>query len=476
MGIAVILNIAFNLPDMQIHFIGICGVAMSALAIAFENAGHTVSGSDAGFYPPVSHNLKKTNIRFYPGWHPDKMCANGAPDLVVVGNVASSTNPEWVYVQENKLEYVSYPEAIAKFFLKDNVIVAAGTYGKTTTSTLLSWIFRECREDPSYMFGGLALNDMDAAHLGKGNWTILEGDEYKSSRWDNGAKFTHYKPTHLLLTAVEWDHMDVYATEIDYINAFQGLVDEVKGRNGTLVVSERVRNVLNMPEGVIWYGPSAEATYQYTNVQTTKEGTSCIVTVNGQSYEINTQMLGAPAADNATACFAMAVEAGLEPSNVIEAIASFKGLKRRLEKRLDGPVTVIDDIAHSPAKALSTLSTLRELYSGKLIAVFEPNTGNRKQSSVPSYNGAFAPADEVIIPRLSKVKRAPNDPDVPMNGQELAEVIATSHKNVQYIEDDQELVKRITHARKDGDVIAFLGSHGFRGMIEETINQLKNEV
>ena len=470
---------------MKIHFIGICGVAMSALAIAFEKAGHSVSGSDAGFYPPISDNLKKTNIRFYPGWHVDKMCEGGAPDLVVVGNVASSTNPEWVYVQEHKLAYASYPEAIAKFFLKENILVAAGTYGKTTTSTLLSWIFRECGEDPSYMFGGLALNDMDAAHLNtasppyqggaRSGWTILEGDEYKSSRWDNGAKFNHYKPTHLLLTAVEWDHMDVYATELEYINAFQGLFDEVKERNGKLVASERVRNVLNMPEGVVWYGPSTKATYQYTNVATTKGGTSCTVTVDSKSYEINTQMLGAPAADNATACFAMAVEAGLKPSKVIDAIASFKGLKRRLEKRLDGPVTVIDDIAHSPAKALSTLSTLRELYSGKLIAVFEPNTGNRKQSSVPSYHGTFAPADEVIIPKLSKIKRSPNDPDIPMDGKELANVIAASHTNVQYIDDDQELVKRITTARKNGDVIAFLGSHGFRGMIEETIKQLKNE-
>lgn len=148
---------------MFIHFIGICGVAMSALAIAFKKQGHTVTGSDAGFFPPISTHLKNNDIVFYPGWHPDLMTKDGVPDLIVVGNVASSTNPEWKYVQENKLNYKSYPEVVAEFIIKPNSIVCAGTYGKTTTSALLAWILTDAGYDPSYLFGGLTMTPNDSS-------------------------------------------------------------------------------------------------------------------------------------------------------------------------------------------------------------------------------------------------------------------------------------------------------------------------
>ena len=162
---------------------------MSALAIAFQKKGWRVTGSDAGFFPPVSDNLKKNKIDFYPGWHPEKMCADGEPDIVVVGNVASSTNPEWKFVQEKKLTYYSYPELVAKYFVAQNSIVCAGTYGKTSTSSLLAWILTQSGFEPSYMFGGLAINSQfDSASIGNNDWSVLEGDEYKTARWDNSPK------------------------------------------------------------------------------------------------------------------------------------------------------------------------------------------------------------------------------------------------------------------------------------------------
>src|SRR3989338_11359512 len=123
----------------KIHFIGICGVAMSALALAFKKQGWNVTGSDAGFYPPISTYLKEAGVDFYPGWHPEKM---GTPDLVVVGNVAGSENPELIAVQEKKIPYKSYPEVIKEFFIKKNSIVCAGTFGKSTTATLMTWILK----------------------------------------------------------------------------------------------------------------------------------------------------------------------------------------------------------------------------------------------------------------------------------------------------------------------------------------------
>ncbi len=451
----------------HIHFIGICGVAMSGLALAFHKKGYRVTGSDKGFYPPVSTYLKDAGIPYYPGWHPDKM---GNPDLVIVGNVAGSHNPEWLKVQEKGIEYLSYPQAIAKFFVKENSLVCAGTYGKTSTSSLLSWIFLQAQKDPSYMFGALSLNDIDAAQIGDGNMSILEGDEYKSARWDMRPKFAHYTPTHLLVTALEWDHADVYKTEEDYIAVFQKLTHADTLR--TLIVSERVVDMLTLYENAITYGPDESNNFVYKDVTASHDGLSFTITTGDQSYHVSSPLIGTYMADNITAAFAIAHTYGIKTDTILEAIRSFKGIKRRLEKRYAGDITVFDDIAHSPAKAASTLKTLKNLYKTKIIAVFEPNTGNRKQASAASYEHAFTHADEVIIPRLTKVKIDPENPS--WNCEQLTDVISKTHTNAHHIHEDDALVKHIVTSTKKDDVVVFLGSHGFRGMIEQLITQVSD--
>lgn len=447
---------------------------MSALAIALHKKGYKVSGSDVGFYPPVSTMLAGSGVEFYSGWHPEKM---GKPDLVVVGNVAGSQNPEWKFVQENKLKYKSYPEAIAEFWLKEESIVCAGTYGKTTSSALLAWIFSEAGLEPNYMFGGLTQSDFPAATLADSNWSILEGDEYKSARWDNGPKFAHYKPKHLLLTAISWDHVDVYPTEDSYFEAFQNLVNMVPD-SGMIAVSTDNSAALNIAASrqggplVVTYGTDKDAIYRYENVVQSPEGLNFDIVYQSNVFKITCPLLGSYQAENITGSFALANELNLEPQKIIRALASFPGLKRRLEKRLDGLVTVFDDIAHSPAKAKSVLETLRAIYPGKLTAVFEPNTGNRKPEAKALYHEAFMAADEVVIPRLTKIKIDENDPNPPIEGEELALTISKTHPNVLYIDDDAELVEHLTGQAGTGDVIVFLGSHGFRGMIEELISKL----
>jgi len=460
----------------HIHFIGICGVAMSALAIAFQKKGYKVTGSDAGFYPPVSTNLEKNNIAFYPGWHPEKMSSGGSPDLVIVGNVASSTNPEWRYVQENNIPYLSYPEAVAEYFLGKNSIVCAGTYGKTTTSTLLAWVFTNAGKDPSYMFGAIPVNSFDSAALSDTReYSILEGDEYKTSGWDNRPKFALYAPTHLLLTSVTWDHADVYPTEEAYFDAFKTLVKNIP-TTGMIVACTEGKNMEKvLPQAkcrMVLYGKSKTADYRYRDVQQTEKGLYFDILHGKEVYHVKTPIIGEYNVENMVGCFALAKELGIDPKKIIECFASFKGIKRRLEKRLSAQVTVIDDIAHSPTKAESLLETLKKIYKGKVIAVFEPNTGNRQKEAVPQYNNAFRFADEVIIPKLSKLKIDPSDPDQPFEGQQLADIIAKTHFHVQYIEDDKKLVDTLIQNIKKGDVIAFLGSHGFRGMIEETVSKL----
>lgn len=457
----------------KIHFIGICGVAMSALAIAFQKKGYTVSGSDAGFYPPVSTNLEKNNIHFYPGWHTEKMCANGNPDLVIVGNVASSSNPEWMYVKQNTIPYLSYPEAIGEFFLGKNSVVAAGTYGKTTSSALLSWIFEKAKMDPSYMFGGIAVDEFDSAQISEDReWSILEGDEYKTSGWDMRPKFALYSPTHLLLTSVSWDHADIYKTEQEYFDTFKKLVESVPTTGivvGCFEGKNMEKTLSSCKAKMIIYGKNEDADFCYKDVQQNQKGIQFDIIYKKEIYHIKSPLLGEFNAENITGCFALAVTLGIDPKIVLKSIASFKGLKRRLEKRIYSPVTIIDDIAHSPAKASSTLETLRKIYKQKIVVVFEPNTGNRKQQAIPQYKNAFQKADSVIIPKLTKLKIDPKDHELPLEGNELAEVIGRSHEHVMFIEQDNEIIEFLQKNTTKGDVIVFLGSHGFRGMIDELI-------
>jgi UDP-N-acetylmuramate: L-alanyl-gamma-D-glutamyl-meso-diaminopimelate ligase len=462
----------------HVHVIGICGVATSALAIAFHKAGVKVTGSDKGFFPPVSTELEKHGISFYAGWHPELMSKDGDPDVVMIGTASGTQNPETLYVKEHGIPSYSYPELIGKYFSKKNSIVVSGTWGKTSSSALLSHIFLSAGMDPTYMFGGISLSHETSAKLGTSDWSIFEGDEYKSSPTDTTAKFFYYKPTHLLLTAVSWDHADLYPTEDSYFAAFDKLVKGMP-TEGFIVANKDNAGVKKVTDNsnkkIVWYGKNAD--YSYSNIEQSKNGLSFDISHADQTFKITSPLLGTFQAENITGCFAMASEFGIAAEKTIAAIASFKGMKRRLEKRLDGTttargITIFDDIAHSPEKALSVVRNLRGIYSGKIIAIFEPNIGGREREAATKYDNAFKDTDIVIIPRLTKLKVA-EDGSAPMEGRELANTIAKTHSNTEYIEDDTALVDFLISQTKKGDCIAFLGSHGFRGMIEETVQKLR---
>lgn len=445
----------------HIHIIGICGVATSALAIAFKDKGWKVTGSDKGFFPPVSTELEKHKIPFYAGWHPENI---GKPDLAIIGTTSGTGNPETNYIKENNIPIYSFAEAIGKFFVKEKSIVAVGTWGKTSSSALLSFILQEAKKDPSYMFGGVSLSHKASARLTDSKYSVFEGDEYKSSPTDNTPKFVYYKPTHLLLTAISWDHADLYPTEKSYFDVFEKLISKTE----FIVANRDNKKVKELVKKAIWYGKE-NADYVYANVIQTKDGLD--FKING--IKIHSPMIGIFQAENITGCFAMAKELGIEEKVIVNAIAKFKGLKRRLEKRFEGKATVFDDIAHSPEKASSVLENLRKIYNGKIIAIFEPNSGGRQRESIIKYDNAFRNTDTVIIPRLTKLKISENEIRKSIEGDELARVIGKTHKDTRYIEDDDKLVKYLIENTKKGDVIAFLGSHGFRNMIEETIENLK---
>ncbi len=445
----------------HIHIIGICGVATNTIAIAFKDKGWKVTGSDKGFFPPVSTELENNKIEFYAGWHPEKM---GRPDIVMTGGSGTSpNNPEVIYANENNIPVYPYPEVLQKYFIKENSIVTVGTWGKTTNSSLLSYILIQAGFDPSYFTGGVSLSHKSGT-ITDSKWSVVEGDEYQVSISDKRPKFVYYNPSHLLLTAVSWDHADLYPTEESYFNVFKDLISKTK----FIVANKDNDKVRELVNKAVWYG-SKDADYVYTDVRQTKDGLD--FKING--IDIHSQLIGKFQAENITGCFAMASELGINQGIIIEAIANFKGMKRRLEKRYVGDITVYDDIAHSPEKASTVLSNLREIYDGKIIAIFEPNIGGRSRESIIKYDNAFKDADSIIIPRLSKLKVGDNDK--PMEGNELAEVIGKTHSNVSYIEDDNNLIKYLKENTKKGDCVAFLGSHGFRGMIEEFVTYLRQQ-
>jgi UDP-N-acetylmuramate: L-alanyl-gamma-D-glutamyl-meso-diaminopimelate ligase len=462
---------------------GICGVATSALAIAFQKKGVKVSGSDKGFFPPVSTELEKQGVPFYAGWHPEKLAENGVPDFIMIGGGGTSpNNPEIMYAKENNIPVYSYAEVLQKYFIKKNSIVAVGTWGKTTSSSLLSFILIQAGMDPSYFTGGLSLSH-DTGALSESEWSVVEGDEYQISIADRRPKFVYYSPTHLLLTSVSWDHADLYPAEEDYLKTFEKLVNSIPG-TGMIVActdEEGVQKVLAGSNGsvksgapVIGYGKNESADYRYHSVNHSRNGIDFSVDHDGKIYQIESPMLGRFNAENITGCFAMAFEIGIPAEKIIRAIKDFKGIKRRFEKRFEGNVTVLDCHAPTPEKAASVLESIREVYDKKIIAVYEPNIGGRQIESVAKYDGAFKNADVVVIPRLTKLKvdEGVDASMRPIEGEELAATIGKTHTQVHYLESDDNLVTFVKSQSNSGDVIVFLGSHGFRGMIEEVITSL----
>ncbi len=479
-----------NTTTNKVHFIGICGVGMSAIATALWQKGFKVTGSDSGFFPPVSTNLTNLGIPYYPGFHPEKMidpAQGGVPDLVIVGNSIATKNPELAYVEEHHIPFMSFPEAAGTYLIKPQSIVVTGTYGKTTSSALLAHILRHAGLKPSYMTGGVTQDGTPSAAIGDGAWSVFEGDEYTTAKWDKRPKFAHYKPTHLMMTAVKWDHADVYPTEQSYFDAFRALIASVPApradgasvtRDGGLIVActdtETLPKLLaEAKRPFISYGKNEKADYRYENVKGSHEGIAFDIVYNGKTYNIKSPLLGGYNAENITGCFAIAREIGIAPGDITDAIATFQGMKRRLEKRYENRVTIIDEHAHSPEKSKNALKTLRSIYPGLIVSVYEPNSGNRTPQSKAEYKDAFKDADTVVIPRLTKLKVDPTNPEKTFEGQELAETIREGgHKDVHYIDDDEKLIAFVTAARNDGDVIAFMGPHGFRGMIEETVKKI----
>jgi UDP-N-acetylmuramate: L-alanyl-gamma-D-glutamyl-meso-diaminopimelate ligase len=474
-----------SMPNAKhIHLIGICGTAMASLAGMLKERGFRVTGSDAAAYPPMSDFLRELGI---PVAQPfDAKNLEPTPDLVVVGNAISRGNVELEHVLDARIPFCSLPQLLHDEFLRGKeVLVVAGTHGKTTTTSMLSWIFHSADLDPSFLIGGIAENFGSSFHLGQGKHFILEGDEYDTAFFDKGPKFLHYFPDSVILTSVEFDHADIYK-DLDAVEtAFKRLINLIP-RRGRIVAFdgaagsasesaslERVLAKVFCP--VERYGAGPRANWKVTNLRLDPAGTTWTVSHNGDHFaDFEFALAGEYNVWNATAAAALASSCGISKEAIATALKTFKSVKRRLEVKAEvNGITIIDDFAHHPTAIAGTLKALRARYAGaRLWAVLEPRSNTLRRRVLQSdLAHSLAGADEIIVANVFRSEAVPENERLELPA--LAAEIKQNGRPVRLLADADAIVQTIAPELRSGDVVAILSNGGFGGIYEKLPARLR---
>jgi len=428
---------------LRVHFIGIGGAGMATAAALAADAGFAVSGSDAGVFPPMSDFLHARGLAVFDGYRPENL--EPPPDLVVVGNALSRGNPEVEALLERRLPYCSLPDFLREHFFPGRRVTAiCGTHGKTTITTLLAWLLESAGRAPTFLAGGIALNFDGGYRLGTGLDFVIEGDEYDTAFFDKRSKFLGYRPHNVVLANIEFDHADIFASLEDYTLAFRRLVNLVPA-NGFLVVNSAdpvAREVAAPCRGrIIAVLPGDRADFDFP--------------IPGEHFHLDALL----AAAAATAL-------GLTANEVAQGMASYRGVKRRLEAVFSGGgVTLYDDFAHHPTAVRLDLETLRAQHPGARIrALFEPRSNTMRravfQAALPA---AFGAADEVIVGAVHRADQL-TDSDR-LDPQRLVHEIVASGRRAQQIEDVETIAATVLADLRPGDVVAVLSNGEFGGLI-----------
>ena len=460
----------------KVHLIGICGTAMAALASMLQERGWQVSGSDAAAYPPMSDLLAARGIGVEPGY--DGARLDESFDLVVVGNVAARSNVEAVLAQVLGLCCRSLPETLWYEFLSssDRRLVVAGTHGKTTTVSMLAWSLESSGEEPSFMIGGELKNFSTNYRLGRGADFVLEGDEYNSAFFDRHAKFHHYRPTHLIVTGIEMDHVDLFSSIDEIIEEFRKLIMALPS-NGLLVASADCP-VLKMllpkaPCQVLTYGWSKGSDYRLSDYQALADGGLISFKAPGNNQEeIKVAAIGRHNGENALAVAILLRALGFSQMAVAEGLGSFKGIKRRQELvGRCGESIYISDFAHHPTAISKTLEALREHYpEHHLLAVFEPRTAtSRRNLFQEKLEGAFTAADEVLLAPVYRLENL--EADEALDTKRLAAAIEAGAKPAQAVSNIDALydILKLRAGRKELVLLMSTGDFGglFRRLADD---------
>ena len=461
---------------MRIHFIGICGYAVSGLALVAKQLGNEVTGSDEDAYPPTTDILTKAGIKWVDGHAAGNVTRWGKPDLVVQGNQVREGNPETETARRLHIRLISEAEYWGELTADRFRIVVAGSAGKTTTASLLAWILRSAGRNPGFRLGSSARDLGSAAAWGSGREFVFEGDEYTSAVFDPRPKFLHFAPQLVVLTNIDWDHPDVFKDPLSYEAVFRQLLEDLGAEDRLIAGSDdpTVRRLLNRTRAhVETYGLRGGADWQGRDVQMEGEGMRFTAWHAGKVLAVvTTRLTGEHNASNALAALATSVRLGVPVASAVDAIGRFQGVARRFElRRQVRGVTLVDDYAHHPAKVRATVqAALERFHPGRVLACFVPHTYSRTLSLIDGYADAFAGCALVVIGPIEPARERHLVHTV--SSQDLANRIR-GVEEVVTADSARSAAYKLASAARPGDAIVFMSVRDFDDVIGKTVEVLE---
>ncbi|HID02547.1 MAG TPA: UDP-N-acetylmuramate:L-alanyl-gamma-D-glutamyl-meso-diaminopimelate ligase [Desulfobacterales bacterium] len=449
----------------HIHIMGICGTGMAALAGMLKSSGYSITGSDKAVYPPMSIFLEEIGIKACDGYGGQNL--EPRPDLVIVGNVIPKINPEAQALAEAKIPYLSFPQALAHFFIQSRTsLVVTGTHGKTTTASILASCLNRAGFDPTFMIGGI-VREFDANfRIGKGEHFVSEGDEYDTAFFDKESKFLHYQPDIAIITSVEFDHADIF-DDLDAIKrSFKKFVSLLP-KDGLIIAHLDDPNVVEVvqdaPCEVQGYGQNSELDWSLHDVRADGGMTHFKVERRGEEWaKLAVQLPGTHNCLNALAVAAVLHRIGVSPKTINEGLSQFGGIKRRQEVRgIINKVTVIDDFAHHPTAVKETLKALKDAYAGqRLITVFEPRTNSSRRSIFQKdYISCFDSSDLTFIREPVPLDNVATDEL--FSSKKLAVDLIKRGLHAKSCPDTDTILDELLPILQENDVVVILSNGGF---------------
>ncbi|KWF70912.1 UDP-N-acetylmuramate:L-alanyl-gamma-D-glutamyl-meso-diaminopimelate ligase [Burkholderia pseudomultivorans] len=457
---------------MHIHILGICGTFMGGLAVLAREAGHTVTGCDAGVYPPMSTQLEAQGITLIEGYGAEQLDLK--PDLFVIGNVVTRGNPLMEAILDGGLPYVSGPQWLGEHVLAGKwVLAVAGTHGKTTTSSMLAWLLEDAGLNPGFLIGGVPLNFGVSARLTDSSFFVIEADEYDTAFFDKRSKFVHYRPRTAVLNNLEFDHADIFPDLAAIETQFHHLVRTVP-RIGRIVTNGRADALDRVLARGCWSEVERFGVDGGWQALPAEDGVPvderfAVYSLGQRVGEVAWQVQGEHNRMNALAAIAAARHVGVPPAQAAASLASFRNVKRRMEVRgsVNG-VTVYDDFAHHPTAIETTIAGLRARIgrqNTRILAVLEPRSNTMKLGVMKSQLPAsLADADLVFG------YGAPSGRDA--LGWNLGEALAPLGDKAQAFGDLHLLVKAVVEAARPGDQVLVMSNGGFGGVHQKLLDAL----
>jgi UDP-N-acetylmuramate: L-alanyl-gamma-D-glutamyl-meso-diaminopimelate ligase len=437
---------------MHLHILGVCGTFMAGIAALAREAGHRVTGSDAHAWPPMSTQLERLGIEVMAGYDPEHLVP--VPDTVVVGNVITRGNPAIEHVLNQGLPFISGPQWLAEHVLHGRPVVAvAGTHGKTTTTSMLAWILDQTGLQPGFLIGGLPANFGVSARLGAASAPfVIEADEYDTAFFDKRSKFVHYRPRVAVLNNLEFDHADIFPDLAAIERQFHHLVRTVPGEGALLVNAEAPALTRVLDQGC--WTPVSRFNDPADWHLVAQDGAFWVHRGAAPVAAMNLALPGAHNRSNALAAIAAAVALGVDPVAAVTALATFRGVRRRLEVvGQAGDITVFDDFAHHPTAIALTLAALRDEAPGRVLAVLEPRSNTmRSGEHARALPAALSAADAVFV--LAR-------PDLRWDA---AAALAEVNAPLTVCADADTLLQQVCAAAQAGDRIVLMSNGDFGGL------------